>query len=95
MIELMTQIKNELGNVDDNNLIKVLKGHPDTQHLLTKKVNGSGYAVNLYCFNGIYVISDEKSGESYRIALTERQNIAYQIHKQEMLYVKSKISNMN
>lgn len=95
MIELMIQIKNELGNVDDNNLIKILKRHPNTQHLQTKKVNGSGYAVNLYCFNGIYVISDEKSGESYRIALTERQNIAYQIHKQEMLYVKSMISNMN
>ena len=95
MVELMTQIKKELGNVDDNNLIKVLKRHPNTQQLLTKRVNGSGYAVNLYCFNGIYVISDEKSGESYRIALTERQNIAYQIHKQEMLYVKSMSSNMN
>lgn len=94
MVELMIKIKNELGKVDDHNLIKVLKRHPNTQQLRTKRVNGSGHAVNLYCFNGIYVISDEKSGESYRIALTERQNIAYQIHKQEMLYVKSMISKL-
>jgi len=91
----MTQIKNELGNVSDIELIKVLKRHPNTQHLVTKKINGAGYAVNLYCFNGIYVISDEKSGEGFRISLTEMQSIAYQIYKHEILYLKSLKKNHN
>jgi len=91
----MMQIKNELGNVSDIELIKVLKKHPNTQHLVTKKINGAGYAVNLYCLNGIYVISDEKSGEGFRISLTENQSVAYQIHKQEIQYVKSLKNNNN
>jgi hypothetical protein len=93
MIQLFTKIKNELGNVSDNVLIKVLKRHATTQHLVTKKINGAGYAVNLYCFNGIYVISDEKYGDSFRISLTENVSIAYQIHKQEVQYVKILLGN--
>jgi len=91
----MNQLKIELGNVNDINLIRVLKRHANTQQLVATRINGSGYAVNLYCLNGIYVISDEKSGEGFRISLTENQSVAYQIHKHEIQYVKSLKNNNN
>lgn len=93
MFQLFTKVKNELGNVSDIDQIKVLKRHVNTQHLVIKKINGAGYAVNLYCFNGIYVISDEKYGDSFRISFTESLSIAYQIHKQEVQYVKILLGN--
>lgn len=88
MESLLIQIKRELGYVEDNDLIKVLKRHKDTQHLETKKITGTPLTVNLYCFNGKYVVSDEISGESFRIGVTEKKNIAYQLHKKEIQFVK-------
>jgi hypothetical protein len=89
MTDLLNQIRKELGHFNDDDLIKVLKRHKGTQHLEAKRITGTRFTVNLYCFNGKYIVSDEKSGESYRIAITENQNIAYQLYKNEMLVVKA------
>ena len=95
MKDLINQIRKELDHVNDVDLMKVLKRHAGTQLLVTKRITGKAYKVNLYSFNGKYVISDEKLGESFRILITDRQNIAYQIHKHEILYVKSLMGNLN
>lgn len=95
MEDVLNQIRKELGHVSDNDLMKVLKRHPSTQLLVSKRITGTTYEVNLYCFNGKYIISDERFGESFRIAITEKQNIAYQLHKNEILFVKALLGNDN